>query len=419
MKKQLLATVIGLNAAAISVSSHAATPSMEEMWTMIQQQQAEIQRLKSELGKNSQQIKETQVQVTATADAIDSVSAVSTKLASWAEKTSIGGYGEHHFNHFEDKNDQIDAHRFVLYFAHQFSDELRFFSEFELEHGLVKDSNCDGVTAINGSDLDCGDGSPGEVELEQAYIEWDFAENHRVQIGQFLVPIGIMNETHEPDTFYGTERNKVEAEIIPATWWETGVMLTGEVLPGLSYNAAIHSGLEVPDSFRIRSGRQKSAEANAEDLAFTGRLKYTGITGLELAATVQHQQDITQGNTAGFTEGAEATLFETHVAYQGDRFGLRALYASWDIDGDDAEAADADSLDGWYVEPSFKITSKLGVFARYSEYERADKPNTDYDTWDYGINYWLHPRVVLKADYSDSVGDAESDAFNLGVGWSF
>ncbi|MCB1668723.1 MAG: porin [Pseudomonadales bacterium] len=400
MKKQLLATIIGLNAAALTASASAATPSMEEMWELIQQQQAEIQTLKAELGKNTQQIKETQTRVTATADAVESVSSVSTKLASWVERTSIGGYGEHHFNHIEDDNDQIDAHRYVLYFAHQFTDDLRFFSEFELEHSLA------------------GDGKPGEVELEQAFIEWDFADNHRVQIGQFLIPVGILNETHEPDTFYGTERNNVEKEIIPATWWETGVMVTGEIAPGLSYNAAIHSGLEVPNSFRIRSGRQKSAEANAEDLAFTGRLKYTGIPGLELAATIQHQQDITQGSTT-FSESAEATLFETHLAYQGDRFGLRALYANWDIDGDDAETAEADSLDGWYVEPSFKITPKLGIFARYSEFERGDKSDTDYDTWDYGINYWLHPRVVLKADYSDSVGDAESDAFNLGVGWSF
>ena len=80
----------------------------------------------------------------------------------------------------------------------------------------------------------------------------------------------------------------------------------------------------------------------------------------------------------------------------------------------------ADSLDGWYAEPSYKLTDKLGVFVRYSEYERADQLAREFETWDYGVNFWLHPRVVLKADYTDSIGEGdESDAFNLGLGWSF
>jgi hypothetical protein len=183
----------------------------------------------------------------------------------------------------------------------------------------------------------------------------------------------------------------------------------------------VHSGLEVPVSgssaYRIRSGRQKSAEAIAEDLAFTGRLKYTGIKGLELAAGVQMQQDITQGAAI---DDAEATLLTAHAIYNSGNFGFRALWAEWDIDGDDFEIAGADDLSGWYVEPSYKLTEKLGVFVRYSEYDRGNKLNTDFETYDFGVNYWLNPNVVLKADYTDTVGDGdEGDAFNLGVGWSY
>lgn len=399
MNKSALAIAIAMTAA----TSANAAPTMEEMWQIIQQQQAEIERLKGQQSKTQEKLQETEVKVEATADAVDQVSAGPVaKMAEWATKTQIGGYGEHHFNHKEDGDDQIDAHRFVLYIGHQFTDKIRFFSEFELEHSLA------------------GDGKPGEVELEQAYIEWDFAENHRVQIGQFLVPVGILNETHEPDTFYGTERNKVESEVLPATWWEAGVMLLGEIAPGLTYNAAVHSGLEVPttggSAFRIRSGRQKNAEATAEDLAFTGRLKYTGVQGLEVAATVQYQQNLTQG---GFDE-AEALLTEAHVIYQSGSFGLRALWAEWDIDGDEFELAGADSLDGWYIEPSYKLTEKLGMFVRYSEYDRGNRLDREFETYDFGVNYWLTPNVVLKADYTDTVGEGdEGDALNLGVGWSF
>jgi len=394
LKKSLLAAAV----AAASVSAQAA-PTLEEMWGIIQQQKAEIAELKGQLNKTENKLEQTELKVTATADAVEK-GAAGGKVAQWAEKTSIGGYGEHHFNHKEEGEDQIDAHRFVLYVGHQFNDNVRFFSEWELEHSLA------------------GDGKDGEVELEQAFIEWDYTDNHSVQFGQFLVPVGILNPTHEPDTFYGTERNNVEKEVIPATWWETGVMFTGEVAPGLSYNAAVHSGLEVPSSLRMRKGRQKSSLASAEDLAFTGRLKYTGIAGLELAATVQYQQDLSQGN-GGFTEDAEATLWEAHAIYKSDTFGFRALWAEWDIDNNDFEAAGADTLSGWYIEPSYKLTDNLGLFVRYSEWERGDKITTDYESYDFGVNYWLTPNVVLKADYTDTVGDAEGDAFNLGVGWSF
>lgn len=408
LKKTLLASAIAL--ATVSAQAAEKTPSLEEMWKLIQAQQAQIQTLKSQLTQTETKLEQTEVKVAATADAVENVAVggeTLSKVASWVEKTSIGGYGEHHFNRFEDSEDKVDAHRFVLYFGHQFTDNLRFFSEFELEHGLAGN----------------GDDKPGEVELEQAYIEWDYSKNHSVQFGQFLVPVGIMNETHEPDTFYGTERNLVEKNIIPATWWETGIQLMGELAPGLSYNAGVHSGLAIDidgGDYKIRDGRQKSAKAVAEDLAYTARLKYTGIAGLELGATVQYQEDLTQGQQSD----ASALLTELHAAYQTGPFAVRALWAEWDIDGDQFEALGADSQEGWYVEPSYKITDKLGAFVRYSEYNNkaGSSASDDTEVWEYGVNYWLHPQVVLKADYTDYVSESngsDKDALNLGVGWSF
>ena len=114
----------------------------------------------------------------------------------------------------------------------------------------------------------------------------------------FLVPLGILNETHEPPTFYGVERNDVESIIIPSTWWEAGAGLSGNFANGLSWNAAFHSGLEMPASgssaFRVRSGRQKVAEALASNFASTFRLRYTGVPGRELSASYQYQSDPSQ-----------------------------------------------------------------------------------------------------------------------------
>ncbi len=373
-----------------------AAPSTEEMWQTIQQQQREIERLKA-------QAAETDAKVEATASAFENTGSGA------LSRISLGGYGEHHFNHFEDKNDQVDAHRFVVYIGYEYSDTLRFFSEVELEHSLA------------------GDGKPGEVELEQAFIQWDFAKNHNITMGQFLIPVGILNETHEPDTFYGTERNNLEGRIIPTTWWETGFMFGGEMAPGLTYNFAVHSGLEVPvtgsSAFSIRSGRQKSAEANAEDLAYTARLKYTGIAGLEVAASVQQQQDLTQGAIVG--EDVEGTLFEAHARYTIAGVTLTAMASQWDIDSDTFEAAGADEQEGAYLEASYKITPKLGVFVRHSEWDNnaGNSVDTEFEQLDVGVNYWLHERVVLKADIVNhkppSSASSDNDGFNLGLGWSF
>jgi len=404
MKKSLLALALaGLYAG----SASAATPSIEEMWQIIQQQQAEISRLKGD-----QQA--TDAKVEATAEAFESSAVAS--VAEWANKTSVGGYGEIHYNNLDDKTgnkdvDKADIHRFVMFFGHQFTDDVRFFSELEVEHGLVKDTDGGTKDTTNG----------GEVEVEQAYIEWDYAENHSAKIGQFLIPVGIINETHEPDTFYGVERNLVEKKIIPATWWEAGVASSGEIAEGWSYDVALTTGLK-NDEGKIRSGRQKVANADADNGALTARIKYTGIEGLELAATVQHQSDLTQSDAA---EEIDANLFEAHAVYQNGPFQLRALYAMWDLD-DAVKAVNdgAEEQEGFYFEPSYKLTENLGIFARYSEWDNnaGDSTDSEYQQVDFGVNYWLTPTVVLKADYQNQdvpTGKTELDGLNLGVGWSF
>lgn len=409
MRKSVLGAAVAAALAfpaaqAVAQQAAAPEPTMAEVLRLLKEQQAEIEALKARLRQTDTRVEQTATAVEATASAVESATRRNdtyAKVADWAERTQIGGYGEIHYNNKENGNtDQIDAHRFVMYLAHDFNDRVRFFSEVELEHSLA------------------GDDKPGEVELEQAYVEWDYADHHSARFGLFLVPVGILNETHEPETFYGVERNNVESRIIPSTWWESGVMLGGQIAPGLSYDLGVHSGLET-DAFDVRGGRQKSAEAVAEEFAYTGRLKYTGIAGLELAATVNYQEDLLQGLVAGADE-ASGLLYETHAAYQAGPFGLRALYAQWDIDGDQAEAAGRDEQKGWYVEPSWRLTPKLGIFTRFSEWDTqaGDSADTEVEQFDVGFNYWLVENVVLKADWSDQQ-NGDGDGFNLGLGWSF
>ncbi|MEW6983692.1 porin [Colwelliaceae bacterium 6471] len=390
IKKTLIAsTLVGLFASNAAM----ANDETQELRKIIAEQQKVLKALEKRLDETEKKVESTAVQIESTASE-----------KSLFANTSIGGYGELHYNNNDNKK-EVDFHRFVLFFGHEFTDNLRFFSELELEHSIA------------------GEGKAGEIELEQAYVEYDINQKASTKLGMFLMPVGILNETHEPPTFFGVERNPVEKNIIPATWWEAGAAFNYRPMGGLSFDAAITSGLNTPTegskAYKIRDGRQKVGKANAEDLAFTGRVKYTGIPGLELAATLQYQQDLAQG--AAGVDTADATMFEAHGIYQHKAFSLRALYARWDINGDEAQAIGRDEQTGWYVEPSYMFNEKIGAFARYAEYDNnaGNNDETKHKQTSFGINYYLHENVVLKADWEDNSGATDMQGFNLGVGYQF
>lgn len=397
---------IALTAMCVSVTQ-AETPNAEEMWKIIQQQQKMIDQLQQKLEQTEQKVEVAEQKVEATAEEVEAAAeaievAQGPSGSSWADSTSVGGYGELHYNS-KDGDDQIDFHRFVLYFGHEFNDSVRFFSELELEHALS------------------GDGVDGEVELEQAWIEMDLTDNHRLRAGLDIIPIGLINVTHEPNTFYGVERSEVEKRIIPATWWEAGIGFNGELAPGWNYDVVLHSGLSTTSN--IRSGRQKVSNANADHPATTARLRYTGVPGLEVSGSFQYQSDITAGAT---TSANSATLFEGHVDYKhSSGLGLRALYAQWDLDDVLQAGRDDDKQYGYYIEPAYRfpvsfIPGEVGVFFRWSELDYAN--NKEEERIGFGFNYWPTQQVAFKFDWTnvdDVDANTSSDSLNLGIGYQF
>lgn len=392
---------------ALAEADRAATEEVRELKETVQlllQRIEQLEQKQSGMQQKQQEIAESQEQI---AEEVER--GATGKLAQWAEKTQVGGYGEMHWNN-TNLTDEIDLHRVVMFLGHEFTDDIRFFSEIEIEHDIA------------------GEDKVGEVEVEQAFMEFDLNDRLRAKAGVFLVPVGILNETHEPDTFYGVERNNVEKDIIPATWWEGGVGLSGDFGAGWNFDLAAHSGLDAKKdaayTFKPRDGRQKVGEAPAEDPAYTARLAYRGIAGLELAAAVQYQADLTQSNSLalGGIDQAEALLWETHLLYNRGPFGLRGLYAEWDVDGTQAKALGRDRQYGWYLEPSYRFLENWGVFARYSEWdnEAGGSGDSAREQRDFGFNYWPTDNVVLKVDYMNQEKPGTDErGFNMGVGWSF
>ena len=407
LRRVLLVSCVG-SIGAIGQAS-AQTPSVEEMWEIIQQQQTTIEALQA-------QINDTDQKVEAAGEMIEEAAS-----NGGDDRLHWGGYGEIHYNAGDTQ--QIDVHRFVLFTEYDFNDKLRLQTEFELEHALA------------------GDGQPGEVELEQAFIEWDVTLGKSLIAGVHLIPVGLLNETHEPPTFFGVERDRIHSEIIPSTWWEAGVGTKGELGDGVGYDFYVHSGLETPvtgsNAFRIRSGRQKVAEAVANQPAVTGRIRWNGMPGVNVNAAVQYQSDLTQGQAETSTDldhDTSAWLYNVNADILISGWGLRAMYAQWDLDAGTAGvgpvAFGRDEQWGYLIEPSYRFSvpgangqGTLGVFARHTKFDSKASDNTDSEEQSFtiGANYWIHPNVVFKMDY-DQVSTQEStgaDRLNVGMGWQF
>lgn len=391
---------------------------------------AELDALKAELAKQRSVIDQQQQQLNALADKVEQTGA-----SQGSGATTLGMYGEVHFNHRKvaeadsgidgfGGNDNFHAHRVVFLVGHKFSDSVRFYSEVEFEGAA--------------------DSHEIETEVEQFLIDWKLANNASLTLGQFLLPVGILNETHEPDAFYGVERNPVEELIIPATWWEKGAMLRLTSAAGVSADIALHTGLKgcmvdgpagtvceekgLGSADGLREFRQEFGRSQFDNPAATVRVKYTGVPGLELGLAVQRQENITQSNQQLAADGgliggqANAVLMEAHADWHAGPVGLRALYAAWDIRNAVAEANKTNKLEGFYVEPSFKVNETIGLFARYNQWNtQANQTGVDdIKQVNAGVNYWIDPRVVLKADVQTTdLPNDEGDGFNLGLGLSF
>ena len=244
--------------------------------------------------------------------------------------TAISGYMDFHFNKHEFADGRLDFHRFVLLITHSFSDRIRFVSELELEHALVE-----------------GLEEAGELELEQAYVDFLLSRRFNVRAGMMLVPVGIINERHEPPVYYGVERPFVDTVIIPTTWFEVGAGVHGEIGRGWRYRALCHVAAE---RARVLAPRKAFAAGGRRD-----RTPISGGPASPDAWSTSASAGLTVG--ASFWTGRSGfefrprfdvpvTLGEADVRYSRDRLELRGQFAQVAISNAGA-AERRDGARGW------------------------------------------------------------------------
>jgi DtxR family Mn-dependent transcriptional regulator len=345
-------------------------------------------------------------------------------------RTALSGYMDFHFNNPEFSDAHLDFHRFVLLVTHSFSERIRFVGELELEHAVVE-----------------GLEEEGELELEQAYVDFLLSRSFNVRAGMLLMPIGIINERHEPPVFYGVERPFNDTVIIPTTWFDVGVGVHGEIGRGWRYRAFIAAPLDASEFSAeegIREGRQKGANSNVGHAAVTGRLEYVALRGLTLGASAWSGKSGFQFRPAF---DVPVSLVEADARYSRRRLEVRGQFSEVWIDNaghlNEALAINtginpniASVLRGFYGEAGYRAISgarfgEVGAFLRYENYDTQYRmpagyialPQFDRDAWVVGATYWPDPDIAVKFDYSivrsRSTVIQAPDSLNVGLGWWF
>jgi hypothetical protein len=293
-------------------------------------------------------------------------------------------------------------------------------------------------------------GDQGEAAVEQLYVEREFAGGLRGKAGLFLMPAGLLNLTHEPTAYYGVERNFVETAIIPTTWREAGVGLSGDLGNGLTWDTGITTGFDLTkwdatsDEGRespLGAIHQEGQLAKSRDLSVHGALNWRGVPGLLVGGF------IFTGKAGHKTEGfpaqdARVTLWDLHARYTPGPWDLSALYARGNIT-DTGRLNETfvgnptpvpSSFDGWYLQAAYRLYQwsdfTLSPFARFERFNTARSysevpaglavptgPAERVTT--VGANLRVGQGVVLKADYQKFGEDKSKDRLNLGVGFAY
>ena len=341
------------------------------------------------------------------------------------KKLTIGGYGEVQYVQPEGQDGELNLERMVLFLGYKFNDRVQFVTEIEIEDAK-------------------------EVETEQAFLQYNLNSNMNLRGGLMLVPMGIVNEYHEPTTFNGVIRPSMDHDIVPTTWREIGVGVSGKFDEvSLRYQAYIFNGfLSVNDEGEplggasgLRSGRQEGVKAVVGTPSFSAKLDYYGIQGLRLGFSGyfgRSQAEDGMEDVDGADVGISMLGFDARYAIQ--RFTARGQFIHAGLSDTAAYNSLYNSdlgsaLQGWYLEAAYNLLpltkqQQLFAFARYEDYNTQASvdsgliKNDSYDRndWTFGLSYHIAQGAVVKADYQikDDASSADlPNQLNFGIGFWF
>lgn len=360
-----------------------------------------------------------------------------------AKRVTIGAYAQIDYNQgFNDSastNGNLDVHRLILFMGYKFNDRVQFVTEIEMEHHV-------------------------ELEVEQAFINYQVLKNNQYlnfRAGLMLIPMGIINEYHEPVTFNGVERPLVDTKIIPTTWRELGAGFYGTMNKlSLRYQAYLVNGFQSYDSDEggllngnkgFKEGRQEAGENTINSPGVASKIDFYGVRGLKIGLAGYYgktQSPLYDGllnSDANGKELADSSILKVGVFGIDARYNYKNFEARGEllyVNNSNTEKYNkftnndiGSVMLGYYAELGYnvlgflkKTEEKLIAFGRYEFYDTNYKTEgglTENGAYavsviTMGLTYKVSSGAAFKADYqlfnNDIKGASTSKQFNLGIG---
>lgn len=372
----------------------------------------------------------------------------------FAQRLTIGGYGEAAYtrNFFSDNvyrysrpseyaddpsHGRFDIPHAVIYLGYDFGKGWSMQTEVEFEHTGTGSAVEKEFTEAGEWESEIEKG--GELELEQFWIQKSFRPEFNVRAGHIVVPVGGLNNAHEPLNYFTVYRTEGEYTILPSTWHDTGISLWGKTehwryellvtagLDGFMFDRDhfIHYGVKSPYEYRVANNPGCAVRVDNFSLkglraglsAFYGRAmhnsypndlhntRYAGVKGRTIITALDFaykgKRLIVRGNADyGYVEDAatvstiKRNLSSNNAPYKKTPVGQQALAAGMEA--------------GYDILPWFGISdSHLYLFGRYEYYDsyipspdQQDYPFTDRHRIAAGFNWFPIPQIAVKGEYS-------------------
>ena len=363
------------------------------------------------------------------------------------KNVNVTGYGETHFNvPTDDRINTFDAHRFVIGINARFTDWIFLNAEIDYEHAAQV------------------------LEFEMAYLDFLLDPKFNARAGTVLIPVGFLNEFHEPVLFWTVERPVFHNRVVPTSWNGTGggfFGTFGNFLGGMNYRLYMVNSVrsveasgcsnghgrggdcgQFKGSSGLRSGRNDADSLKVDDYAVTGRFEFSRLfPGLQLAGSFY------TGNTTHglIQQNGRTTLLEADIKYRYKWFDMNASIANahvnnaaelnnFAISQGNASGNIASDVFGWNVQFGIHWPQLLGKSTSHDVvthfmYEFIDTQNNmpagfapnngsggETDVYTAGVAWFPStPNVALKADFTHQrYNDGTSrDDFNFGFAYMF
>lgn len=373
-------------------------------------------------------------------------------------RLTVGGYGEAAFSanfysdnvyryssaasHAGERHARVDVPHAVIYLGYDFGHGWTMQTEIEFEHtgsGAAVEKEFEEAGEWE-TEIEKG----GEVELERFWIQKSFSSALNLRMGHIVVPVGALNNAHEPLNYFTVYRSEGEYNILPSTWHDTGVSLWGRA-GAWRYEAQVIAGLDAymfnTENF-VKYGAGSPYEFKvANQLGFAARVDNYSVKNLRLSLSGFYGRAM--DNSYPYEAIAETSRYygikgRTAIGafdfeYKGRRFVARgnadygyvgdagtisymkrnrsannSPYKKSDV-GRGAMAFGGEA--GYDILPWFaarRNDARLFIFGRY-EYYNSYIPDEGSVRADWtqkhriavGLNYYPVPEIAIKAEFSE------------------